>query len=48
MKETRTIAEENARYQNLTRRQKEIDTLVQALSTITSKDTPGGPPTKKT
>jgi len=42
MKDTRTIAEESARYQ------KENSTLVKALSTITSKDTPGGPPSKKT
>jgi len=34
MKDTRTIAEENARYQ------KENSTLVKALSTLTSKDTP--------
>jgi hypothetical protein len=42
MKDTRTIAEESARYQ------KENSTLVKALSTITSKDTPAGPSSKKT
>ena len=41
-KDNRKIAEENARYQ------KENDTLVKALATITSKDSPGGPPSKKT
>ena len=41
MKDTRTIAEESARYQ------KENSTLVKALSTITSKDTPAGPSSSK-